>query len=112
MYRIQSFVSLTVALLLLVCFKSVAQITSTFNTTNEGWTVSDISGGSSHPVVYNSTGGNPGGYLSTSISLSTSMYWRAPAKFLGAHCQNSYGSTLKFDLQLAAPGNITNASAV
>src|SRR5690349_5076266 len=103
-------------LLLLVCVTltvvTKAQITSTFNTNDEGWTVTDVSGGSVQTVTYNGTGGNPGGYLSTSISLSTSMYWRAPAKFLGDHCQNSYGSNLKFDLQLAAPGVITNASTV
>lgn len=101
-----------VFILMIFNLPGIAQITSNFNTENDGWIVTDQSGGSAHTVTYNPTGGNPGGYLSTSVSLSTSMYWRAPAKFLGGHCQNSYGSNLRFDLQLAGPGSIINGSAI
>ena len=72
---------------------------STFDTNDDGWTVTgDAQGGSGIPS-YVPSGGNPGGYVSaTDDENGDRWYWQAPAKFLG-DISDAYGQALRFDLR-------------
>ncbi len=86
-----------------------AQISSTFNADADGWTFSDA--GTPVTVNYNSTNGNPGGYVSVSYNSNTTVAsegWFAPAKFLGLQVARSYGMNLHFDLQQAFAGTASS----
>lgn len=84
-----------------------ASVVSTFNTTNESWDSVGFSASGSYPnfsaapivgaVTYNSTGGNPGGYISKQDPDGNWQYFRAPAAFLGNQI-GSIGAALTFDL--------------
>ena len=85
---------------------------STFDADSEGWLVKDLAyptpGAPPVPFgtytpAYNSTGGNPGGYLSATDPTGNAWYWFAPAKFLGNRLQ-AYGGTLSFDLSVTGTG--------
>jgi Laminin B (Domain IV)/Ig-like domain CHU_C associated/FG-GAP-like repeat/IPT/TIG domain len=93
----------SLALLLLIGNIAFGQITSTFNTNDDGWTVYDNSGTTPQPVTYNASGGNPGGYVSSSLVTGQPHFWHAPAKFLGNLAYTSYGETISFDLQASDP---------
>jgi len=79
-----------------------AQISS-FDTNDEGWTVTsftnpnagDFSILSTSGVTYNSTGGNGGGYVSKLDPDSGDFYFIAPSAFLG---DKSSATTLSYDL--------------
>ncbi len=79
-----------------------AQVTSNFSSDADGWTAADINIGSPQTVVYNSTGGNPGGYISMTTANPQPMFWYAPSKFMGNRAYTSYGETLTFDVMTAA----------
>jgi hypothetical protein len=82
-----------------------AQVTSTFNTDAEGWTMSDVNLSNPFTVNHHSTGGNPGGYVSASGASSPySHYFTSPAKFNGNITYFSYGQDLKFDIQINQTG--------
>jgi hypothetical protein len=68
-------------------------VISTFDAGTEGWTiVADGTG----PVW------NPGGYITTvDLGLGQTIYWVAPAAFLGDQSA-AYGGTLAFDLRQSA----------
>lgn len=70
---------------------------STFDTDLDGWTITgDSAAGSPYWV---GSGGNPGGYAETQDGVNgDTMYWTAPAKFLGDDTA-AYGHILTFDLQ-------------
>ncbi|MFO0331316.1 MAG: FG-GAP-like repeat-containing protein, partial [Bacteroidota bacterium] len=88
-----------------------AQITSTFDTDADGWTFFNGATGSSSPGIFNSVGGNPGGYTSFTYSSNIGIArqsWIAPPKFLGNHIARSLGMNLVFSLQQSASG--TNSS--
>jgi len=76
-----------------------AMVESTFDTDDEGWTVTgDAQGGSVIPD-YHATGGNPGGYISADDNVQGgTWYWKAPAKFRGNH-SGAYGDTLSYELR-------------
>jgi len=93
---------------LLVIYLSInlptfSQITSTFNSSVDGWTVSDINQAGSETVSHVATGGNPGGYASSPIT--SYKYWTSPAKFTTDYAYWSYGLKLKFDLQVNGTPN-------
>ena len=69
---------------------------STFDSNAEGWTViGDVSA----TPAYHPTGGNPGGYISsTDEAAGDTWYWVAPAKFLG-NKSAAYGGVLRYDLR-------------
>lgn len=91
---------LLVLCMLLTAF-SHAQITSTFNTDSEGWTLSDNNNNDPQTVNHFPAGGNPGGYVSaTKASSSQPYFWTSPAKFGGNVSYFSYGQELTFDLQV------------
>ncbi len=69
-------------------------VQSTFDSDDEGWTIV----GDGDGPTYNATGGNPGGYISSTDQASSEYwYWQAPAKFLDDQSA-AYGRTLSFDL--------------
>ena len=69
---------------------------STFDSNAEGWTV--IGNGVGTPTYY-ATGGNPGGYVSTTDQTDDeTWFWSAPAKFLG-NKSAAYGGVLRYDLR-------------
>jgi hypothetical protein len=94
--------ALSLFILVFVTREVCAQVTSNFNIDNESWNESDINNSNPLTVTYNSTGGNPGGYISTSFPDGQPGYWNAPAKFKGERCLVSYGLNLKFDLQFSS----------
>jgi hypothetical protein len=68
---------------------------SNFNTNAEGWTTF----GDGSTVLWNSTGGNPGGHISATDNLQgDTWFFVAPAKFLG-NASAAYGEFLSFDLR-------------
>ncbi len=90
--------------LLLTSAATQAQVTSDFSSSADSWTVFDNNSGSSTTPVYNSTGGNPGGYISFSTTANYApIYFRAPAKFIGNQSA-AYNQTLSFDLQVSSAG--------
>ena len=64
-------------------------ISSSFDTDLDGWT------GQGGILVWNSTGGNPGGFLQQNDTGNSNMHVVAPAKFLG----NLNGFTLTVDIR-------------
>ncbi len=84
-----------------------AQIKSDFSSNADGWTVFDLSAGSSSAPTYNATGGNPstGGDIafSTSSPAAVYFYFNGPAKFTG-NLSTSYNQNLTFDLMQSFAG--------
>ncbi|HEY8937437.1 MAG TPA: FG-GAP-like repeat-containing protein, partial [Cyclobacteriaceae bacterium] len=107
-------------LLCLFCFCAKAQITSDFSSSADGWSTIVIGASQSYTPTFNSTGGNPGGYISVELSSAlptpyyfyADRYFDAPAKFLGNHSL-SYNKTLTFDLQQSLSGtDVTTAEVI
>lgn len=94
--------SLSIQLIcLLFITNTFAQITSTFNTDADGWTCSDNNLASPLTINYFGSGGNPGGYISAGIGLSSQpFFFTSPAKFGGNIAYFCYGQELTFDMQL------------
>jgi hypothetical protein len=89
---------------------------STFDTDQDGWLVAELhwpTSGPPYSVLNTQTpnwvaaGGNPGGHLENSINGDSTVYWSAPAKFLGS-LSTIYGGTLSFDLFDAPADNPFN----
>jgi hypothetical protein len=81
------------AVLLVSASVASGAATSTFDAGTEGWEVGDFfaTSGAATPSHF-SSGGNPGGFLSTGDIFSWNA-WQAPAAFLGNH-SSAYGQTL------------------
>lgn len=105
-YWMLSFGSLMLGFILLSAPAS-AQITSTFDTDDEGWTAIDHDSG---PIpTYVSENGNPGGFIQVEDGVGgTATYFVAPAKFPGNRSAY-YGGTLQFDLQVDRTPNSSTA---
>lgn len=91
--------------LMFYALNSVAQIESTFDVDDEGWTV--VQNVITTPI-HNASAGNPGGSISVTdqdpvAAAAQWWYWQAPAKFLG-DVGTAYGSFLRFDLQQSVSG--------
>jgi hypothetical protein len=106
-----------ISLVLLLSTYAQAQVASTFDASDEGWTAKH-SGGTLAAFSYSSSGGNPGGSVSASpptsggtVNISMTWYWEAPAAFLGDH-DLSYGQLLKFDLIQSVAGTDNTTSDV
>jgi hypothetical protein len=108
------------AILMTAAFGAVSaqasSITSTFDTDAEGWVVGDNGsqtvpylGGTSAPT-YQSTLGNPGGFIETNDLYSSNAFY-APAAFLGNQSA-FYGGTLSFSLQEQVAADINPGTAV
>lgn len=84
-----------------------AQVTSTFDTDQEGWTARDNNSGPT--PSYQAAGGNPGGFIQVTDGVAGSAtYFVAPSKFLGDR-SSSYGRFLRFDLQVSVTPNSSTA---
>jgi gliding motility-associated-like protein len=94
--------------LLVICGLSHAQISSTFNSTAEGWTTPNDADGT---IAYSATGGNPGGHVfGTPFIINFGMtqlfvpfYFIAPPAFLGNR-STYYAGTLRYDVQQSSTG--------
>lgn len=85
---------------------------STFDTNDEGWTVSGDAQGSSVIPDYVTSGGNPGGYVSALDNVAGGVwYWKAPAKFLG-DVSSAYGQIFSFDLRQSSTASQFDAADV
>jgi hypothetical protein len=97
-------------LLVALCITAQAQITSTFDTDADGWLFYNASN-VSNAVNFNSTSGNPGGYVSATYPSNQNagfQFWLAPSKFHGNHLALSLGLKFKFDLQQSVAGTGAN----
>ena len=83
-----------------VALVSVASATtSTFDTDDEGWTITGDAQGSSVVATYHATGGNPGGYISATDNVQGGVwYFKAPEAFHG-NFTAGYNTNLTFDLK-------------
>ncbi len=91
---------------LLFAVSAQAQITSTFDVDADGWTFPST-------ITHNTTGGNSGGYISSTYSssaTSSTQYWLAPSKFLGNLVVRSLGEELTFSLQQSHAGTANLSS--
>src|SRR5690606_34933846 len=72
----------------------------------DGWTFPST-------ITHNTTGGNSGGYISSTYSssaTSSTQYWLAPSKFLGNLVVRSLGEELTFSLQQSHAGTANLSS--
>jgi gliding motility-associated-like protein len=87
----------------LLCTSLSAQnITSNFDSRNEGWQTRDYPSGVAPSQSYRTTGGNPTGHISAKDGFplpGSTVYFVAPAKFLGNKSW-AYNNTLSFDLKI------------
>jgi gliding motility-associated-like protein len=87
--------------------KTQAQIISTFDGDDEGWTAIDNETGPA--PTYLTTGGNPDGFIRVEDGVGgTATYFVAPEKFYGNRSA-FYGGTLEFDLQVYVTANSSTA---
>ena len=84
---------------------------STFTTGSEGWFIADWDNGGASPysvlvttraVTWSASGGNPGGYISTTDLSPTDFRFAAPAQFLGNQAA-AFGGSLQYDLFETGP---------
>lgn len=81
-------------------FPAKADVSSTFDTGIDGWTLANADPGST--LMYEATGGNPGGYiLFTDGAEGAYDVFSAPSKFLGDDSAY-YNQSLSFDLLTSA----------
>jgi hypothetical protein len=72
-------------------------ISHEFSSSPQGWLIAGDT--SDAPVIFESTGGNPGGYIShVDEALGETWYFRAPANVLAQLAAAEYG-TLRFSLK-------------
>ncbi len=104
LHKLQGQFIVALICLVLMAENAVAQITSNFSASDEGWKVFDTQTGGTYTPTYNSAGGNPGGYISYSTSGGyTGIYFQAPAKFLG-NLSLAYNQTFNFDIYVSSVG--------
>ncbi|MFP4055184.1 MAG: laminin B domain-containing protein [Phycisphaerae bacterium] len=94
------------ALAMAAAFSTAA--VSTFGTDDEGWTITgDAQGGGATPT-WESSGGNPGGYISATDDVQGgTWYFNAPAAFHGDF-SSAYGTSLTFDLRQSSTSSQFN----
>ncbi|MEO7991469.1 MAG: FG-GAP-like repeat-containing protein [Chryseolinea sp.] len=94
-------------LLILLALSVQAQVTSTFDTDTDGWRLINDGDDDTLTVTHNTSGGNPGSYMSAVVPTDNypGYFWYAPAKFLGNLTYTSLGSTLTYSQQQLVAGN-------
>ncbi len=102
-------IALTLCSVLAVTAIARADVISTFDSDSEGWRVADLPDSGPfgpalgyYAVLWNSSGGNPGGYLSATDPSGNNFFLDAPAAFLGDK-STAYGQTLSYDLAFPYP---------
>ncbi len=96
-------------LLITLCITAHAQITSTFDTNADGWTL--LNTATTLTPIQSASGGNPGGFISATYSSTTAastQNWIAPAKFLGNQVVRSIDMNIRFDMQQSQAGTASN----
>jgi len=92
------------AAVMLICYYSHAQVTSSYNTTVEGWSAPNSLG---NVISFNATGGNPGGYATATPTFVPAaiippypVYFNfiAPPAFHG-NFSSYYNGNITFDLR-------------
>lgn len=106
MNRLDLFNPLYGALILVLSHAAVGGVFSDFSSADEGWRAGDPSGvnPSAGQVIYQATGGTPGGFIAIEDLLTgsaTSLRVYAPATFLG-DLRAYDGGTLSFDGKLVS----------
>lgn len=98
---------LVIVIIIVLFFKKCQNntIASYFEQNDEAWTiVGDAQEGSSKPN-YESTSGNPGGYIwADDNATGGTWYWSAPKKFLGNRV-SSYNKKITFSLKQSSLNN-------
>ncbi len=94
-------------LFILLVVSAQAQVTSTFDTDADGWTLVNVNDNITATLLHNGSGGNPGGYISAVLPTDSdpAFFWNAPAKFLGNLTYSSLGLTLTYSQQQLVTGN-------
>ncbi len=94
-------------LLVTLCITTQAQVTSTFGTDADGWTLVNVGDNVTATLLHNGSGGNPGGFISAVLPTDSdpAFFWYAPAKFLGNLTYSSLGLTLTYSQQQLVTGN-------
>jgi len=91
---------IAVVLVSLLSLYATAQTTSTFDTNDDGWTFTDLSNANAQVVTHSTTGGNPGGKISSTLPSTSTHYFTSPAPYTGDIAYFSLGEELSFDLQV------------
>jgi hypothetical protein len=91
----------------LIPHQSEATIFSNFNSSAEGWSAYETQAGGVSNFQFNSTGGNPGGYISATDSGSGAWLFMAPQAWSGDFTQY-VGGTVTFDIYIEPSGQNTN----
>jgi laminin B (domain IV) len=100
----------------LFCASSVsADVVSTFDAGVEGWMTGDMNspvspGPNFLTPTFNPTGGNPGGFISTTDTFGVVAFF-APSAYIG-NLSSSYGRTFSFDLFDTANDGVSYAALV
>ncbi|HEX5151343.1 MAG TPA: laminin B domain-containing protein [Parafilimonas sp.] len=83
-----------------------------FNKNTQGWKIQGDAQGSSVEPTYESTGGNPGGYIAATDDVTGGVwYFSAPANFLD-NLKNKYGKVLKFNLKQSSTSSQFDADDI
>lgn len=94
-------IGLCASILLAASPVTATTIQSTFDSDTGGWVAASVDGDTGQVnyianVIYNSTGGNPGGFISINDLDADSTFLGAPSPFLG-DISFAYGGTFQFD---------------
>lgn len=71
---------------------------SAFDSTNEGWYV--LENDASRPATWQSTGGNPGGYISAQFPSGSGQFESVPASWPPGNALGDYGGTVGADVRV------------
>jgi len=101
MRKYKLFPMIVIVFLMLVNTQVNADLVSTFDSSAEGWTGDDPTNHDWGFVTWQSTGGNPGGYLKGTETSPTggTGYFMAPASWTG-NFSPYIGGTLKYDVEI------------
>jgi hypothetical protein len=87
-------------------------IQATFDSNDGGWGAALLNGTSASSVVYQSSGGNQGGYISTTDPILGTWYFAAPSTFFYGDMSSYIGKTLSYDIAVRYQGEFFGDSEV
>jgi hypothetical protein len=100
-----SFILGAVAIGICTAARAGTIVSSTFDSSVDGWTNNSTTG----EVTWQSTGGNPGGYVNFTDNSPSATEIFAPSKFLGNYIAMGVTS-ISFDFNVFAETNVTDTS--
>lgn len=96
-------------LTLAACQTPALAATSTFDTDDENWLITgDAQGGGISPT-YNSSGGNPGGFISATDNVTGNVWYFQASDAFHGDFSGAYGTNLTFDLRQSGTHSQFNA---